>query len=49
MNLAGSLDVNAQRAETEALVEAMKRLEIGELRLLIGFYRKAGLKLPGKS
>ncbi len=43
MNLAGSLDVNAQRAETEAMVEAMKRLDIGELRVLIGFYRKAGL------
>ncbi len=48
MNLAGSLDVNAQRAETEAMVEAMKRLDISELRLLIGFYRKAGLALPGE-
>ncbi len=48
MNLAGSLDVNAQRAETEAMVEALKRLDISELRLMIGFYRKAGLALPGE-
>ncbi len=49
MNLAGSLDVNQQRAETEAMVEALKRLDITELRLLIGFYRKAGLALPGET
>ncbi len=49
MNLAGSLDVNAQRAETEAMVEALKRLDITELRLMIGFYRKAGLALPGET
>ncbi len=48
MNVAGGLDINAQRAETEAMVEAMKRLDISELRLLIGFYRKAGLALPGE-
>ncbi len=48
MNLAGGLDINAQRAETEAMVEAMKRLDIGELRMLIAIYRKAGLRLRGE-
>ncbi len=48
MNLAGGIDINEQRAETEALVQAMKRLDISELRLLIGFYKKAGLALPGE-
>ncbi len=48
MHMAGSLDVAAQRAEEEQMVEAMKRLDISELRMLIGFYRKAGLKLPGE-
>ncbi len=38
----------ACRTMVEAMVEAMKRLEIGELRMLIGFYRKAGLALPGE-
>ncbi len=47
MNLAGSLDVTAQRAETEAMVEAMKRLSIDELRMMIGLYKKAGLEPPG--
>ncbi len=49
MNLAGGIDINEQRAETEAMVEAMKRLDITELRMLIGFYRKAGLALPGET
>ncbi len=49
MNLAGGIDINEQRAETEAMVEAMKRLDISELRLLIGFYKKAGLALPGET
>ncbi len=46
--ISGGLDVTAQRAETEALVEALKRLDITELRMMIGFYRKAGLALPGE-
>ncbi len=46
MNLAGGLDINAQRAETEALVAAMKRLDISELRMLIVDRRPAGRDAP---
>ncbi len=45
MHLAGSLDVTARRAETEMMVEALKRLSIEELRTLIGLYKKAGMRV----